>query len=289
MYDWDDLRVFLALVRAGSLSAAARALGVEHTTVARRIEALERDLGVALFERLPRAWRPTDDGAAIAARAEAVEREALAVARAADAAETARPWRLRLSAPPVFASAFLTPRLAPFLAAHPDLRLDLVGETATVSLPRREADLALRLSRPTDPDLIARRLGHLRFALWAAPAHLAGRDPADWRWCGYDDALAHLPQERWLERRRGGRPLAFAANDLASLHAAAAAGIGVALLPEVFAAGDPRLVRLEDAPDEATREIWLALHPDLARAPRARLVVDALAAICAELREPTCC
>lgn len=282
MYDWDDLRVFLALVRAGSLSAAARDLGVEHTTVARRVDALERDLGVALFERLPRAWRTTPEGAAIAERAEAVEREALAVARAADAGSAA-PMRLRLSAPPVVASAFLTARLAPLLAAHPELRLDLVGEAATVSLARREADLALRLSRPSEADVIARRVGLLRFALWAAPAHLAGRTSADWRWCGYDDALAHLPQERWLERRRGGRPLAFRANDLASLHAAAAAGIGVALLPHVLAADDPRLEHLEEAP-EATREIWLAVHPDLARAPRARLVIDHLVEICRALR-----
>ncbi len=283
MYDWDDLRVFLALTRAGSLSAAARALGVEHTTVARRVEGLERDLGVTLFERLPRAWRPTADGAALAVRAEAVEREAIAVARAADAAESATVTRLRLSAPPVLASAFLAPRLAPLFDARPDLRLDLVGEAATVDLARREADLALRLSRPEGDDLVARRVGHLRFALYAAPSHLDGRTEADWRWCGYDDALAHLPQERWLERRRAGRPLAFRANDLASLQAAAAAGIGVALLPRVFADADARLHRIEDAPSEATREVWLVLHPDLARAPRTRPLIGHLVALAAEL------
>lgn len=281
MYDWDDLRVFLALVRSGSLSAAARALGVEHTTVARRIDGLERALGVTLFERLPRAWRPTADGAAIAARAEAVEREALAVARAADAAESATVTRLRLSAPPVLASAFLAPRLSPLFDARPDLRLDLVGETATVDLSRREADLALRLSRPRGDDLVARRIGWLRFALYGAPSHLDGRNETDRRWCAYDDTLADLPQERWLERRRAGRSPTFRANDLASLQAAAAAGIGVALLPHVLAEPDPRLRRIEDAPD-ATREIWLVLHPDLARAPRTRPVIDFLVTLAAE-------
>lgn len=280
MYDWDDLRVFLALWRAGSLSAAARTLGVEHTTVARRIAALERDLGLSLFDRLPRDWRPTADGEAIARRAEAVEREALAVARFADGAESARVLRLRLSAPPTLAAAVLAPRLADFLAQTNDLRLDLVGETASVRLARREADLALRLSRPDEPDVVCRRLGTLRFALFAAPTHLADRPEDERRWCAYDDTLAHLPQERWLERRRGGRPPAFRANDLATLHAAAAAGVGIALLPLVIAADDPRLVRLEDAP-EASREVWLAVHPDIARNLRARALIDRLATIVA--------
>lgn len=282
MYDWDDLRVLLALRRAGTLAGAARALGIEHTTVARRVDALERALGLRLFDRMPRGWRPTADGEAIAARAEAVEREAMAVARLADAAESARVLRLRLSAPPALAAAVLAPHLAVFLVGRADLHLDLVGETASVSLTRREADLALRLSRPDEPEVICRRLGVLRFALYAAPSHLAGRAEADWSWCAGDDTLAHLPQERWLERRRAGRPAVFRANDLSALRAAAAAGVGVALLPDALVADHPDLVRLEAAP-EADREIWLAVHPDIARNARARAVIERLAAIVATL------
>lgn len=281
MYDWDDLRVFLALARAGSLSEAARRLRVEHTTVARRIAGLERDLGLRLFDRLPRAWRLTEDGGRLLARAEEVETAALAVARAADGADGAAVLHLRISAPPVVASAFLAPRLAPLLRAHPDIHLDLVGEAATVSLTRREADLALRLSRPTDDALVARLLARMHHGLYASPAHLAGRTEATWDWCGYGDALALVPQQLWLERRNGGRPFVFRANDLAGLHAAAAAGIGVTTLPHFLAASDPRLVCLEEAP-EAAREIWLVMHPDLRSTRRVRIVCDHLVAAFAD-------
>lgn len=281
MFDWDDLRIFIALTRAGSLSEAARRLGVEHTTVARRIEALERDLGLRLFDRLPRAWRPTPDGERLALRAEAVEDAVLAVARAADAADAASTIRLRLSAPPVLASAFVAPRLAPLLRAHPDIRLDLIGETAAASLTRRDADLALRLSRPIEGDLVTRRIGVMRFGLYAAPEAVAGRTEAEWNWCGYDESLAHVPQMLWLARRNAGRPFAFRANDLASLHAAAASGVGLAALPHFLAAGDTRLVCLEEAP-EAAREVWLVLHPDLRHTPRVRIVVDHLIAVFAD-------
>ena len=281
MYDWDDLRVFLALARAGSLSETARRLRVEHTTVARRIEALERDLGLRLFDRLPRAWRLTEDGERILARTEEMEVAALAVARAADAADGAAVLHLRISAPPVLASAFVAPRLAPLLGARTDIRLDLVGEATAVSLTRRDADLAIRLSRPTDGDLVARRLAHMHYGLYASPAHVAGHPEADWAWCGHDDALGHVPQQLWLQRRNGGRPFVFRTNDLASLLAAAIAGIGVAALPHFLAATEPRLVCLEDAP-EADREIWLVMHPDLRDTPRVRIVCDHLAAAFAE-------
>lgn len=276
MFDWDDLRSFVALAHAGSLSGAARRLRVEHTTVARRIDALERDLGVRLFDRLPRAWRLTPEGERIAERAAAMETAALGVARAADAGE-APDQRLRLSAPPVLASAFVAPRLAELRRLRPDIRLDLVGEAAAVSLTRRDADLALRLSYPTEDDLVARRLGHMRFGLYAAPSAVAGRDEAEWDWCGYDDALAHVPQQQWLLRRNAGRALAFRSNDLASLHSAVAAGMGLAALPHFLVADDPHLVCLEEAP-EATREVWLVMHPDLRRNPRLRAVADHLAA-----------
>ncbi|RQR43544.1 MULTISPECIES: LysR family transcriptional regulator [unclassified Burkholderia] len=241
---WDDLRYFLAVMRGGSLSAAARALQVQHSTVARRIDALESALGIRLFDRLPRGWPPTDEGLHLAEHAARVETDVHAFARAAQGA-AALEGLVRVSASPVFASHFLAPRLARAQRAWPALRIDLMGEMHAANLYAREADLAVRLSRPNEPGLAARRLGTMRFALCASP-DWAATPPDTWAFLGYDDALAQMPQQQWLERFAAGRRFAFVANDLAALHRACVAGAGIALLPR-FLVDDPALDALPAA------------------------------------------
>ncbi|KWN16205.1 LysR family transcriptional regulator [Burkholderia territorii] len=297
---WDDLRYFLAVMRGGSLSAAARALQVQHSTVARRIDALESALGIRLFDRLPRGWPPTDEGLHLAEHAARVEADVHAFARAAQGA-AALDGVVRVSASPVFASHFLAPRLARALRAWPALRIDLMGEMQAANLYAREADLAVRLSRPSEPGLAARRLGTMRFALCASP-DWAAAPPDTWAFLGYDDALAQMPQQQWLERFAAGRRFAFIANDLAALHRACMAGAGVALLPRFLVdtsatdadagagAGTPplpsgpslpgaaALVELTSVPRcDVEREIWLVVHPDVRRSPRVQRVADAIA------------
>ncbi|RQU09281.1 LysR family transcriptional regulator [Burkholderia cenocepacia] len=308
---WDDIRYFLAVLRGGSLSAAARALQVQHSTVARRIDALEWALGIRLFDRLPRGWPPTDEGLHLAEHAARLEADAHAFARAAQGA-AALDGVVRVSASPVFASHFLAPRLARAQRAWPTLRIDLMGEMHAANLYAREADLAVRLSRPSEPGLAARRLGTMRFALCSAP-DWAAAPPDTWTFLGYDDALAQMPQQQWLERFAAGRRFAFIANDLAALHRACLAGAGVALLPR-FLLDDPAfdalpaaprspgepdtggpqdaadthvdktaraataLVELTAAPRcDIEREIWLVVHPDVRRSPRVQRVADAIA------------
>ncbi|MCA8091964.1 LysR family transcriptional regulator [Burkholderia anthina] len=298
---WDDLRYFLAVMRGGSLSAAARVLRVQHSTVARRIDALESALGIRLFDRLPRGWPPTDEGLQIAEHAARVEADVHAFARAAQGAATLD-GVVRVSASPVFASHFLAPRLARAQRAWPALRIDLMGEMHAANLYTREADLAVRLSRPSEPGLAARRLGTMRFALCASP-EWAAASPDTWAFLGYDDALAQMPQQQWLERFAAGRRFAFIANDLAALHRACVAGAGIALLPR-FLVDDPPmqtaadadtnmgpptapaasasapapLVELTVAPRcDVQREIWLVVHPDVRRSPRVQRVADAIA------------
>ncbi|MCA8200874.1 LysR family transcriptional regulator [Burkholderia sp. AU33545] len=292
---WDDLRYFLAVMRGGSLSAAARTLQVQHSTVARRIDALESALGIRLFDRLPRGWPPTDEGLHLAEHAARVEADVHAFARAAQGA-AALEGVVRVSASPVFASHFLAPRLARAQRAWPALRIDLMGEMHAANLYAREADLAVRLSRPSEPGLAARRLGTMRFALCASP-DWAAAPPDTWAFLGYDDALAQMPQQQWLERFAAGRRFAFIANDLAALHRACVAGAGVALLPRFLvdtsatdadagtpASADPSLstaaalVELTSAPRcDVEREIWLVVHPDVRRSPRVQRVADAIA------------
>lgn len=281
MKDWDDIRYFLELGRGQSLSAAARRLKVDHSTVARRIGALERRLGVKLFDRLARGYALTEEGGRLLTAAERVEAETLALRRQAGGAAAAGglTGSLRMAAPPVVASAFIAPRLLPFQRQHPGIRLELIGGKDDADLGRREADLAVRLSKPADGRLVARRLGILAYGFYAARDYLAAHRPAARDYIGYDDSLEHVPQQRLLLKQAGGRPLVFTANDLASLHQAARGGLGIAALPHFLAAQDPLLRRLPVDATAGDREIWLLVHPDLRRSPRVRAGMDFLIAL----------
>lgn len=283
MFDWNDLRFFAELARCGSLSATSRRLKADHSTVGRRIAALEAALAVKLFDRLPRGYVLTEQGARLAEQVARVEETIFAVERtAAGAAETIS-GRVCISAPPALASHWLVPRLAPLRRLYPSLELDVVGETGAANLARREADIALRLSRPTGKSLIARKLGELRYGLYGAPSYLDATPPADWQFLGYDEALAEVPQQRWLDAYAAGRPFALRSNDLASLVAAARAGMGLATVPHALAAGAADLVCAAEAAG-ATRTLWMLVHPDLRRAARVRATMDHLAEIGRDLR-----
>jgi DNA-binding transcriptional LysR family regulator len=273
--DWDDVRVFLALARAGSLTAAARTLRVEHTTVARRIGQLEQALGLHLFDRLPRGWMLTSEGEQLAARAAQMEEQAHEFMReAADGALLS--GTVRLSASPSVGQEFLLPRLCAIHQRWASITLELVVEMRVAVLSRREADLALRIGRPQDPGLAARLLGTMAYGLYCRRGYTEGRSEADWRFIGYDDSLAHTPEHQWLEALRGSRGYALRANTLPLQRDATRMGLGLAVLPHFMAAGDAQLQRLPLDAGLAAREIWLVVHPDVRRSPRVRLIADLL-------------
>ena len=272
---WDDVRFFVAVAREGSLSGAARALSVEHSTVARRVATLEARIGVRLFDRLPRSWTLTSEGEALLAPAERMENEALAFGRAATAAMNMQ-GTVRVSAPPAFASHFLVPQLAGQADRWPGITLDVVGEVRTANLHRQEADLALRFMRPDEPGLAVRRLGELSFRLYAAPAWLT-RSEADWCFLGYGEPLGDVPHQRLLADIAGVRPFVMRSNDLVALHQACRAGLGFAMLPSFLARADSALVEVPGAERPASREIWSVIHPDVRRSARVRLMADLIA------------
>lgn len=279
MFDWEDLRHFAALAETGTLSGAARSLGVDHATVGRRVASLEAALGLRLVNRLPRRCALTEAGQRIAELAEEVSAGADTVERAARGFGASVAGRVRLSAPPIFASTFLAPRLAPLRRQHPQLRLVLVGEAASVSLSRQEADLAVRLVRPRERSSVVRRLGAMRFGLYAAKDYEALSEPERWEFVAYNAALDHLPQQRWLREVAGERPVVFETGDLASQHAAVRSGAGVAALPCFLAAPDTELIRLPEDTQPPDREIWLVVHADLRHAPAIRAVMDFVATL----------
>ncbi|HEY0834875.1 MAG TPA: LysR family transcriptional regulator, partial [Azospirillum sp.] len=191
--DWEDLRVFVALARAGSLSAAARALKVGHATVGRRVAALEAALGRALFDRRADGYALTAEGAAVLELAAGMDERALAILRRAgqDAGLTGT---VRLTATESLAERFLIPRLAAFRRRHPGIDLEVLSDPRSLSLAKREADVAVRLARPQAGELVTRRLAAIAYGVYAAP------DGDAESWVGYDDSHAHLPEAQWLAR-----------------------------------------------------------------------------------------
>jgi DNA-binding transcriptional LysR family regulator len=275
MVDWDDLRIFSVLARAGSLSAAARELGVDHATVGRRIAALERALGLRLIDRLPRRAPLTPHGLAIAAALAPMEAAAIGVERLARLAK--RPAaNVRVSAPPALAAYVIAPRLAAFGRAHPDVTIALSGMPGAAALDRGEADVAVRMGKPEETGLVVKRIGRARFALYAAP-DVARAPRQTWRFIGFDAALDGVTSQRWLQALAGEAEIAFRASDLFSQAQAARAGLGAVVLPRFVGDGDPALVELSVETPPPTQDFWLLVYPDVRRAPATRAVTTFLA------------
>ena len=276
MFDWEDMRHFVALADAGTLSGAARALKVDHATVGRRVAGLERALGRDLIERLPKRWVLTEAGRDIAALAQTMQVQAHALERAARAQHAPLSGMVTVSAPPAFASHFLAPRLPALRRLYPDLHLSLMGSQASASLSQQEADIAIRITRPREASSVTRRIGVMEFWLYAAQGYEA-RPAEAWQFLAYDASLDHVPEQAWLRGFAGERPIVFRSNDLASQAAAARAGMGIAVLPCFLAHGDARLVALSVDVKPVARDIHLVVHSDLRRVAAVRAVLDFVA------------
>jgi DNA-binding transcriptional LysR family regulator len=277
--DWDDLRFLLAVQQKGSIALAAHALGVDPSTVTRRIMALERSLGAQLFDRTPRGYMPTEAGRTARTAAEAVHDAILALERDLHGQDATLEGHVRLTTNEFLAAHVLPPLLARFRERHPGITLELVADGRILDLARREADLALRLLRPTQPELVARSVGTLGFGLYGSEAYLA-RCP----WTGsaaghdlllYSRWLREPPERELLVDWLVGARLALLSNHLSSLLGAARAHAGLAFLPRCLADEVPGLVRLEmEVPG---RELWLVVHRDLRAMARVRALQQFLA------------
>ena len=277
MADWEDIRHFVALAREGTLSAAARTLGVDHATVARRVAALETTTGLKLVDRRARTTTLTDDGKRIAAVAAPMEEAAFALGRAAQAAKPGINGEVTISAPPTVASAVIAPELVRLRRQYPGIRIKLIGEKRRASLSRREADVALRLLRPVEAGLFVRKIGSFGFSLYGAPAYLDKTPPHAFAFIGYDASMVDSPQEIWLSTFIGEREVVLRTNDLETQVAAARAGLGVAALPHYLGDRDPGLQRYAVTAKPISRDVWLAVHRDLRQVPAIRAVMEFLA------------
>lgn len=270
--DWDLARFVLALARHGTASAAAQALGVDQTTVSRRLAAAEATLGTPLFERVERRFRPTPVGAAVAAEAETMERAAIAIQHAARDRDAALSGPVTISVLPGFAAAWLVPRLGELRRRHPGLRPTVLSTDINTDLERRDADIALRQARPRSGDLAARlgvRIGHAVYG----PEDGLAED-----WIALEPALDAVPQMVWLRDQPGGTDPVLRFTGGAELLAAVRAGLGRAVIPCYMAEGVPGLRRLSGPEPVASRELWIVLPAPAKDVPRIRVVADWLAA-----------
>ncbi len=272
--NWEDFRYFLTLAETGSFSGAARRLGVDHSTVARRVAALEAALGLRLIDRLPKAVMLTEEGQLLAGRGQGALEAMFAVERAAAGSMTGFSVPLCISAPPSLARHVIAPGLHGFHQQHPDIEVILHGQTQSADLNRRQADIAIRLSRPQKSSVITRKLADMPLAFYGAVDYC--KSEADWDLISWDESSADIPQYRWLEDRRAGRSVVLRSNDMDVQAASARAGLGVALLPCYLGDADPHLQKLPGQEDCPTREIWMLVHADLRHAPRVRNGMDFL-------------
>lgn len=276
MFNWEDLRYFTTFAREKSLSAAARQLEVDHATIARRIAALETALNLKLVDRLPRSYELTANGKRIAALGLRMEDEAFAVGRAAMAGQQGLTGEVSISAPPTLAKALIAPHLGVLRQKFPGIHIRLIGETRVASLLHRETDIAVRMIRPTEEHLVARKIGTTTISLYASPAYLATTAPEHYEFIAFDKSLANLPQEQWLKAYAGTRAIVLRTYDLETQRIAAVAGVGIAALPHYAAHREPGLQRLELDEPMLDSDIWLVIHDDLRQAPSVRAVLDFL-------------
>jgi DNA-binding transcriptional LysR family regulator len=247
-FDWDDLRYFLQAARIKTLAGAARALGVEHTTIGRRLTALERALGVQLFIRGPDGLRLTS----LAERVLPLIEEVEVAVHAVQNQVMPDKLRVRLAVPSGFAP-LITARLAALHHDHPDVTLELLSSSRPVDLKKGEAELALRIGPITDQDLVAQNMGEVGLSLYASNAYLARRHAlinplqlAGHEVIGYDQSLSALPGAKWLEAHATEASVVLRCREMTDMLAAANAGLGLAVLPCMLAETVPTLVRLTD-------------------------------------------
>jgi DNA-binding transcriptional LysR family regulator len=283
---WSDLEVFLTVARNGSHARAGKALGVDPTTVGRRLAALEAELGARLFDRTPSGLVPTAAARALLPRAERIEAELFAAARELSGADRQASGSVRVTGGDGLLHYVLVPALAELRARHPALEIELRGDTRVLDLSRREADVAVRLVRPKEPGLAARRLGAMGFGIYASQAWLerrgaprAVRDLATHEWIGFEAALDGLPQNRWLAREVPGLRYAVRANTTAAQVRACVSGLGVGLFPVFVEPAEPRLVRLLPRVAPPPRDLWAVTHEALRGNARVRAVLDWLVAL----------
>ena len=285
MFDWNDLRHFLAVARAGTTLRAAKALKVSQSTTARRIAALEKALGVKLFDKRQSGYVPTEAGAALIETAEKVEAATSAFDGAASAHKRGLSGTVRFTCSEIAVSSLMMGALRAFREAYPSVRLELITTDRKLDLAAGEADVAFRAGTPpTEPTLVGRRLAIDTWSVYCTRSyvekHGAPKGPDELERHAFftlNEDFREVPIVEWVERNVPEKAIVMRQNTVGGLFGSVRSGLGVAAVPDFLAASDAELVRCF-TPDVATQsEIWLVTHERLRRVPRVRALMDFLA------------
>lgn len=270
MFDWNDLRYFLAVARHASLSAAARELGVSQSTVLRRITALEQDVGHKLFDRLPNGYLLAPEGKDMMSLAARVEEQALALDRVMAGRSGVVGGPLRVATSDVLAQMVLMPHLVPFCRKYPNIQIELLVGDTYVDLTRREADVAFRAGRPEQNCLYGRQVTILGWALYGSPDYLAqhpfhgdGGDFERHRFIGFAGEMASRAFAAWLTAHVPDAGIVYRTNSLLHMSQLIRLGIGLGLLPCILGDAASDLVQVIPPIPGLEREGWLVTHEDL--------------------------
>lgn len=275
---WDDLRYVLAVAQARSLSGAARTLAVRHSTVFRRIGAVEKRLGLRLFERLREGYIPTAAGEEAARAAADIEVTAIDIERRLAGRDLRLSGAIRIATADTILAGLLGPHLSSFRRLHPQITLEFDLRNEYANLTRRDADVAIRTGSHAPGNLVGKRIGTIHAAMYGL-ARFKRPSSHAWNWVeldwvGLDDSLAHTSVGAWIAKNIPGERIKVRANSFPGMLALARAGAGIAALPCFMGEAARPLHRLSAPLRELDTGLWLLTHPDLRFVPRVRAFLD---------------
>jgi DNA-binding transcriptional LysR family regulator len=288
---WDDFRLVKAIADHNGLTGAAAALGVNHSTVFRRLGQIEEHVGLQLFERRKTGYVATAAGVEMAALAGRVEEDVAAFSRRLAGRDVAPSGELRITTTDTLYLNLLLPIFAAFRTLHPAIRLDIVIGNQALNLSKRDADIAIRASDAPGETLVGRRLATLSWAIYGraaeAPSPADGNGPASLfarDWVALGDQLAHVKAARYVRDKVAPERIALKSSAVLGLAEAVEQGLGIGPLPCFIADQRPTLVRLLPPDPDFSTGLWILTHPDIRNAPRVRAFMDFVGGELAKLR-----
>lgn len=274
--NWDDLRIFLAVAEAGSLSGAARQLGINHSTVYRRINTLESSQNVRLFERMDRGYLLTVEGEEMKRATEQMATEIDALERKLSGHDMRLSGNIRVTTTDTLIYRLLTPHLAAFKSTYPGIDLEIIVNTQNLDLTKREADIAIRPTNKPPETLVGRRLYDINIGVYGSKSYLDRHGNLDdlsaHTWLALDESLAHIAGYKWMRDNLTTPRIALTSNNFFTLMSGAIAGMGLALLPGHIGDNEPELKQVLKI--DPSTSLWLLTHADLRRTARIRAFMD---------------
>jgi len=277
-YRWSDLEYVLTVAATGSVASAARELGVNHTTVLRRVHAFEETINLRLFERLRSGYRPTTEGGLFLDAARAIEGTLADLERKVAGSDTALSGPVSVTSTDSIVPMFID-ALTAFQRRHPSVVVDVRVANVHLNLDRRESDIAIRASNNPPAHLVGRQVCELRFGVYAVPDMIGstdGRPMEQWPWVGMEMPLAGSSAGEWMGKNVPAESIGFHSNSFNTIRDLAVSGAGFAVLPRHLGDRDVRLVRIDGLDRMPASGLWLLSHEDMLRSPRVRAATDFL-------------